>query len=256
MRVIERLNVHVIRRIRIKVMPSRLTRSIASITFDDFAKSSWRVGGPILARHQAPATYFVSGAFSGRTSDGQEFYDPSDLLGVHAAGHEIGGHTYSHYRVRQVSSDKLLSDAARNERFIRTTVGDVVPETFAYPYGDTSLRTKILFAHRFSCCRGTEPGVNRGALDLGQLKTVSLESRQWNAGAIDRWIADAFRTPCWIIFFTHDIADSPTPYGSTPWMIEEALAKTRAAGFEIMTVKNALARACFGMGVRQGSGNG
>ena len=45
---------------------------------------------------------------------------------------------------------------------------------------------------------------------------------------------------------THDIADNPTPYGSTPAMLERAIEKTLAAGIKILTVKNALALACRG----------
>ncbi|HEY2836509.1 MAG TPA: polysaccharide deacetylase family protein, partial [Rhizomicrobium sp.] len=38
-------------------------RPIASITFDDFPKSAWSEGGPVLARHGVRATYYTSGSF-------------------------------------------------------------------------------------------------------------------------------------------------------------------------------------------------
>jgi peptidoglycan/xylan/chitin deacetylase (PgdA/CDA1 family) len=246
MGLLKRSVAHVTQRIQIKRFHSKLTRSIASVTFDDFPKSSWRVGGPILARHHASATFYVAGSLCNRSFNGLEFYTAEDLSAVHAAGHEIGNHTYLHHNVRLVSSESLLTDLVKNSNFVQQTVGDVIPETFAYPFGETSIRTKIVCARNFACCRGTNPGVNFGSLDLGQLKVASLESRQWKMDEIEELIATASHKPCWIIFLTHDIDDSPTPYGSTPSMLEDTLAKTRAAGIDILTVKNALARACFG----------
>jgi peptidoglycan/xylan/chitin deacetylase (PgdA/CDA1 family) len=239
--------VHVVRRIPIRTMPCRLARPIASITFDDFPKSAWRRGGRILADHRAFATYYVAGSLANTTCGGVEFYDRNDLVEVHAAGHEIGAHTYAHRDVRSFSIRELLADAERNDEFVGGVVGDVSLATFAYPYGSVTLRSKLKLGQRFACCRGTEPGINRGLLDLGQLAVVSLESRSWDPTRIDRWIADACRSPSWSIFYTHDIADAPTEYGCTPAMLNETLTKLRKAGIEILTVKNGLARACFGV---------
>ncbi|PMU25782.1 hypothetical protein C1X89_35350, partial [Pseudomonas sp. GP01-A8] len=86
-------------------------------------------------------------------------YDLDDLKAVHAAGHEIACHTFSHQHGPGVSSEGLLADIARNAAFLQETVG-VKPETFAYPYGEVSIRTKTLFAEAFPASRGIRPGVN------------------------------------------------------------------------------------------------
>src|SRR5579871_2035825 len=98
------------------VKSARLTagRPIASITFDDFPKSAWVEGGPILARHGARATYYTSGSFCGRSEDGQAFYGPDDLLALKAAGHEIACHSFAHQPTPSLSSQTLADDAARN----------------------------------------------------------------------------------------------------------------------------------------------
>lgn len=248
MRILERVSAHITRRVPTKVLPARLSRSIVSFTFDDFPKSSWERGGPILAHHNAPATFFVAGSLCNTSSAGIRYYDRSDLDQVVRAGHEIGSHTYKHHHVKQVGSKDLMIDIKENEGFLRDCVSDVIPETFAYPFGETSIRTKLLFSRHFACCRGTETGVNRGFLDLGQLKTSSLESYQWDEKHLDQLIGSAVREPCWIIFVTHDVDDNPSQYGSTPGMLEAALGKVRSAGLDIFTVKNALAMACFGDG--------
>ncbi len=41
-----------------KAKPSRLAgyRPVASVTFDDFPRNAWTLGGPVLARHGVRAT--------------------------------------------------------------------------------------------------------------------------------------------------------------------------------------------------------
>lgn len=246
MHVYDRLRARVISSVKTKPTISKLTESIASVSFDDFPKSSWRAGGPILERYQVKATYYVAGSLCGRTDNGIEYYDETDLAGVYEAGHEIGSHTFAHRNVSEMSSNDLHTDMLDNRAFIRRTVGDVVPETFAYPYGETSLRTKNVFGHHFTCSRGTESGVNKGILDLTQLKVISIESKEWSKESIARVIKKASVQPCWIIFFTHDIADKPSRYGSTSSMLETTIDTTIAGGIRMVTVRDGLALACGG----------
>jgi hypothetical protein len=81
-----------------RIRPARLQgrRPVASITFDDFPKSAWEIGGPVLARHKARGTYYTAGNFCGRTVKGTVFYDEADLRALAAAGHEIACHGYGH----------------------------------------------------------------------------------------------------------------------------------------------------------------
>jgi peptidoglycan/xylan/chitin deacetylase (PgdA/CDA1 family) len=246
MKLVDRAITHAVRMVPMKFIQSRLTRSVVSFTFDDFPKSAWTVGGDILARYGALATYYTAGMFCGRTVDGIEYYDRNDLLGVYAAGHEIGDHTYSHNHGRKIESQHLITDIARNTSFIQEILGDVVPTSFAYPYGEASFRTKRLCAGQFACCRGTEFGINRGFIDLSQLRIVSLEIRMQHTEEVSKSIDIASRIPSWIIFLTHDVAENASIWGSRPEMLVAALSKVREAGLEILTVKDALARACLG----------
>ena len=49
----------------------------------------------------------------------------------------------------------------------------------------------------------------------------------------------------WLIFFSHDVSDDPSPYGCTPVMLEHALATLAAAGIAALPVKHALAAGTF-----------
>ncbi|HEX4179239.1 MAG TPA: polysaccharide deacetylase family protein [Caulobacteraceae bacterium] len=245
MNLLHRINNVATRNIPVKLIRSRLGRPVASITFDDFPKSAWRAGGPILERHGARATYYAAGRFCGQTEDGIEYYDANDLVEVRDAGHEIGCHTFSHQYGTGVRSPLLDADTDRNQSFIGDHLGDYPLSSFAYPYGDVSPRTKLLFSSRFPTSRGIRRGVNSGLIDLAQLKAIGLEKKAWNPAAIERAVGQAARLNAWIIFFTHDISDDPSPFGATSAMLDHALGCVRAAGIDILPVKHALARAVF-----------
>jgi peptidoglycan/xylan/chitin deacetylase (PgdA/CDA1 family) len=242
---LHRINNLATRNLPVKLIRSRLDRPVASITFDDFPRSAWREGGPILERHHATATYYVAGRFCGLTEEGIEYYTSGDLTDVRDAGHEIGCHSFSHLYGTGVSSDALRQDAIRNQAFVGALLGDYPLTSFAYPYGDVSPRTKLLFSSRFPTCRGIRRGFNAGLIDLAQLKAVALEHQAWNPAAIERAVAQAVRRNGWIIFFTHDVSEHPSPFGATPAMLDHALGAVRTAGVDILPVKHALARAVF-----------
>jgi peptidoglycan/xylan/chitin deacetylase (PgdA/CDA1 family) len=237
---IYRLNAFATRQLPIKLARLNAGRALASFTFDDFPKSAWTEGGPILDRFGAKATYYAVGGFCGRTVEAVEQYDEADLKAVHAAGHEIGCHTFTHEHGPGVPSARLREDIARNEAFLRQRLGEA-PVSFAYPYGEVSPRTKALFAKAFAVSRGIRPGVNGAVSDLAQLRAVPLESRSWKALEVERWVEAARASKGWLVFFSHDVSDSPSPYGATPAMLTHALTCVRQAGIDIVTMKDALA---------------
>ena len=216
---------------QVTVKPARLlpARPIASFSFDDFPMSAWENGGPILDRFGARATYYAAGSFCGRRVDGIDYYDEETLREVHAAGHEIGCHSYSHEPSPLIGSEILADDLERNAIFLREALGkDLEPFSFAYPYGQLDPRTKRLLAGLYPSCRGIHPGVNGATSDLAQLKAIALERRSWNANTVERWIDVARAQKAWVVFFSHDVSADPTPYGCTPAMLEHALTRTSA----------------------------
>jgi peptidoglycan/xylan/chitin deacetylase (PgdA/CDA1 family) len=241
----QRLNNLATRHLPVKLVRSRLTRPVASITFDDFPKSAWTQARPILERHDARATYYAAGRFCGQFEDGLEYYDAKDLADIQAAGHEIGCHTFSHQYGTGVASADLERDTTRNQAFVGEILGDYRLTSFAYPYGDVSPRTKRLFSRHFPTSRGIRRGVNGRVIDLAQLKAIALEHQAWRPDAIARAVEKAAVGAGWIIFFTHDVSEAPTRFGATPEMLDHALGCARAAGVDILPVKHALARAVF-----------
>jgi peptidoglycan/xylan/chitin deacetylase (PgdA/CDA1 family) len=228
------------RRLPVKSAPLRGRRAVASVTFDDFPKSAWINGGPLLARYGARGTYYTAGSFAERTVDGIAYYEADDLVALHQAGHEIGCHTFGHRPVPTLSTDELLADLARNTQFLCRFNDDEAPVSFAFPFGDTTLRTKRFYAGRFTTARGVHPGVNAGTIDLAQLSTVGVETYTWDEKKMLRAVADAQAAHGWIVFHSHDVSDSPTPYGCTPAMLESVLKALAGAGIEVLPVREAV----------------
>jgi peptidoglycan/xylan/chitin deacetylase (PgdA/CDA1 family) len=236
----KRLSRMIARRFPVKTAPGRSVRSVASLTFDDFPKSAWTAGGPLMARYCARGTYYAAGSFAGRTVDGIAYYDTGDLSALHAAGHEIGCHGFGHVPVPDLSNAELRADLARNTQFLRPFNDGKAPVSFAFPFGETNLRTKVFYARRFATARGVHPGVNDGTLDLAQLSTVGVETYTWNEAAMARAVAHAKAARGWIVFHTHDVSDTPSPYGCTPAMLESVLKALAAAGIEVLPMREAV----------------
>jgi len=218
-----------------------LERSIVSFTFDDFPRSAFTQGGPILARYGARATYYASGCFYKRTIDGLDYYTAQDALDAGRAGHEIAHHTFSHPHAPDLGARALLEDCARNDVFLGG-LGLRPSGHFAFPYGDADLGVRRLLKTRYLTCRGTQAGLNGARMDAGLLKAVSLERRVWAPGHAGHWIGQLAQRPAWLIFYTHDISDKPSLYGSTPAQLEEALDLARTAGCDILPVGEVFGR--------------
>ena len=227
------------------VRPARMAarKPIASITFDDFPKSAWEIGGKILARYGARGTYYTAGRFCGLTERGTVFYNEGDLRGLAAAGHEIACHGFGHEKTPLLPDAALAADRARNADFLAPFMNGAVLASYAYPHGASSVRTKKFYAGHFSNARGVHPGINQGRIDLAQLNAVSLEMRSFSTEKLDAAIAGALAGNAWISFYTHDVSDSPSEYGSTPGILELALEKLAAAKIDILPMREAVAAA-------------
>ncbi|HEX4742754.1 MAG TPA: polysaccharide deacetylase family protein [Caulobacteraceae bacterium] len=215
-------------------------RPIASFSFDDFPKSAVSQGAAILEKGGLRGTYYLSARFQGLTEDGVDYYDRDDLKRLFDYGHEIGCHTASHVHAPDLTGIGLVKELETNAAFVREALGDARMTTFAFPFGDIDLRTKLFMQDRFAACRTTAPGLNRDVADLGGLRAVSLYSGSTDAGRIRALARETARPRAWLIFYTHDVSDSPTPYGCTPELLQAAVDAVVEAGFEVLPVRNAL----------------
>jgi peptidoglycan/xylan/chitin deacetylase (PgdA/CDA1 family) len=193
---------------------------LLTFTFDDFPKSARTAGAPIVESFGGRATYYTAMGLCGKeTTLGRQF-DADDLRLLVEHGHEIGNHTFSHRSARRCSSFQFLGDVRRCEVAFRTEDVPNWTRHFAYPYGEATFRIKGRLGATMSSCRGTQPGWNGPVVDLNLLRANPLYGGiEQGQAALDLIRENAERAG-WIIFYTHDVSDSPSRYGCTPALLE------------------------------------
>ncbi|MEM7166888.1 MAG: polysaccharide deacetylase family protein [Planctomycetota bacterium] len=218
----------------------RPERPIVSITFDDFAKSAWEAAGPILAAHDAHASYYACGGLLGTEFDGILLANADDVQAVAAAGHEIGCHTHRHVCLQGPSARTLEEELDRNREAMQALLPQQSLQTFAYPFGATGIVGKRLTARRFAAARGVWRGINQGKIDLMQLQTHSVPEVGKDAATARSMIEQLAATNGWLVLYTHDVAAQPSAGGCTPEQLATVLTAARNGGCELLSVAEAL----------------
>ena len=213
---------------------------VLSITFDDFPVTAASTGAQILERHGARGTYYAAAGMANADGPCGPGFSEADIKRLVAAGHEVGCHTSSHADCAQQDVFSTLEDLARN-RDALAGMGAPSPRTHAYPYGETKHAVKDNLPPRFMSARGILPGLNVGAGDLAQLRAYPL----FGAGGIDRVLGamkTAAKRKAWVIGFTHDVADTPSPWGTSADELDLVLREAHKLGFVVLPVTAALQR--------------
>jgi peptidoglycan/xylan/chitin deacetylase (PgdA/CDA1 family) len=93
---------------------------------------------------------------------------------LHDHGHEIGCHTFSHFRVDTLDARTMDEECRRNRNFLSEQCPGIEATNCCYPFGRASLPRKFQLQQRFDTCRGIYEGVNSGIIDLGMLRVIEL----------------------------------------------------------------------------------
>lgn len=107
----------------------------AVITVDDGYQSFYENGVPLLEKFGYPATLFINT----ETVGGNDYMDWELLQKSQERGVEIGNHTHSHAYILNLPVaeryDVFREELTKSQQMIKGHLG-VLPETFAYPYGE------------------------------------------------------------------------------------------------------------------------
>jgi peptidoglycan/xylan/chitin deacetylase (PgdA/CDA1 family) len=209
---------------------------IVTFSFDDFPRTSLTLGARILETFGARATYYTSMSLINTTNRLGELFRREDLETLHDRGHEVASHTFSHLSARQVDYYTFKRDVEWGEAAIEDAMGVTPSGNFAYPYGDVTLRAKKNLGPELVSCRGTCSGLNGLEIDVNLLRANSLYGDVDRAGAAKQLILKNEERRCWLIFYSHDVAESPSPFGCTPELLESVCSFARARKGRVMTV--------------------
>jgi peptidoglycan/xylan/chitin deacetylase (PgdA/CDA1 family) len=226
--------------LRVKPFSLRNRTPMVSFTFDDVPKSAATAGAAILEEHDALGTFYVIGSQVGTRSALWEMIDGEDIVALHRRGHEIACHTFSHRRACDLDAESLDAEIDRNQRYLQTLDASIRIENFAYPFGYGSFTRKHQLGTMFRSCRSIVPGINSGSIDLQFLRAMPLIDRRINRDGVERAFDEAQNNNGWLIFYTHDVADRPSPYGCSPALLREALDAAARRKIPVLNMAEAL----------------
>ncbi len=228
------------RNVAMKTLAMRNDTPLVTFTFDDAPASACSAGAALLEQYQARGTFYISGGGCGLMSPGGRLAGARQLKALHAAGHEIGCHTFSHAAVGAIGRHALIDELERNRKFLQEIYRDIVVRNFAYPYGDLSFRAKRCVEAHFDSCRSLLFGVNAGSIDLGALKSCELQNSSIGRQGVLDIIAATVRHNGWLIFVSHDVDNQPSQFGTTPDLLEFALNAATTAQCRVVSIGSAL----------------
>ena len=222
--------------------PFKLTNRspMVSFTFDDTPVSAVTAGAAMLEHYKARGTFYVAGGLADTWSGHWTTIGAGDVVDLHRRGHEIACHTFSHARTPDLSAAALAAEIEKNRRYLLALDPTIKIENFAYPYGLGAVTRKGQLGKTFRSSRGIVPGVNSGTVDLQYLRSIPLIDRHIDRDRIDRAFDQAVEQNGWIIFYGHDVANVPSPYGCSPWLLRHALENAARRNIPVLSVAEAL----------------
>lgn len=228
----------------------RLTSDAAyvSFTFDDFPRTALTEGGRILIDHSVRGTYFVSLSLLGSQSVSGAIASRHDLSTALGDGHDLGCHTFDHLDGSQVTAAEFERSIEANRAALAASVGDAQFEVFAYPLNGPAAGTKRVAGNHFAACRWGGQTFNRGAIDLNLLRAYFLDKRSREGlDTITELIVSNAAAKGWLIFATHDVADSPSAYGCTPEYFDAVVRLSLESGARVLPMSHV----CNELGITQ-----
>jgi peptidoglycan/xylan/chitin deacetylase (PgdA/CDA1 family) len=214
---------------------------IVSFAFDDFPRTALTTGGRILKSYGARGTYYAAIGLMNCSNDLGEQFRAEDLESLLADGHELASHTFGHVSCRSVSRSTFIREVEKGRRAIEELTGQVDSGNFAFPFGDVTLYAKRALGKSVASCRGIWQGLNGPEVDLNLLRANSLYGDRDKKDRVEELILENERQGSWLIFYSHDVQDTPSRFGCTPALLDFALSYASRRSARILTVAEVVA---------------
>lgn len=221
-----------------RLMPVKLDAPIVSFSFDDCPKSVMENALVPMEAEGWQATVYVAIGLCGTTNHLGLHMNKDDVQAVHAAGHEIGDHTFSHCDGSSLSPEEVLADIDKNQDALNG-LGIRPSQTFAYPYGELTPGLKKALESRFKGARGIHSQTHETSVDLNQIGSSRLYSGS-DFNALLSQIEQLKTSPGWLTIFTHDVRDTPSDFGCTPAQFRTVIEAVKDCGAKVMTLNGAI----------------
>ncbi|KYG71627.1 polysaccharide deacetylase [Roseivirga ehrenbergii] len=210
-----------------------------SFTFDDVHQSALDEARKMLNKHNIKATYYLCLSFL-ESEEVQLKFDLEDLKKCTEDGHELACHTFSHLHFLRTERNDILKDLDLNKALLKRILPDINFDNFSYPFGEQTYTARGIIKDRFTSGRGIEHGINRGIIDLNNLKAVRLYENTHSIAQIESIIQEAKDKGGWLIFYTHDVQDDFSKYGCSPTYFNKVVKLVANQNIDTSTVKTTL----------------
>ena len=213
-----------------------------SLCFDDFPQSAAQIAAPMIERRDWRATWYVAGGFMDKTEpEYGKMFTSEDLNALRRKGHDFGCHTFDHIDCSTANADELQAQVRKSASFLAANgISDV--SSFAFPFGAVDLAAKRAMSQTGLALRGVKPGTNRRSIDLNMLKACGLQDNEGGTARALEELKTLQHQDGWLIIFTHDVRETPSPWGVTPQDYEHLLDAIACSGAEIVTAGNMMNR--------------
>ena len=219
----------------------KLKQPLVSFSFDDCPQSALINGARPLEAQQWRATFYIAMGLCGIENHLGKHMGEADIQSAHHHGHEIADHSFSHIDGQKSDIADFLANIDRNQSALN--VLNIPPSrNFAYPYGCLTPRLKRAIAQKFELARGTHNPAPHRPLKSGNMRfdKALLPSMRLYSGHDFEQVVTALKslrtTPQWLNIFTHDIRDTPSPYGCTPEQFLQIIALTQSIGAKVLPI--------------------
>ncbi len=222
------------------------TTPTISFSFDDAPHSAFTQGGDILNSFGTSATYYISLGKLGSDSPSGPIASLDDLRRAVKEGHELGCHTFDHKNSWETKPSQFVESVLKNRQVLSQALPEITFETLAYPICGPRPATKRIVGRLFKCCRGGGQTFNCGETDLNYLKAFFLDFRNGDSIDVIRKLVERnMNSRGWLIFATHDISNSPSPFGCSISFFREVVAHAVNSGSRILPICKAYEQLIF-----------
>jgi peptidoglycan/xylan/chitin deacetylase (PgdA/CDA1 family) len=225
---------------RSKPFTMRNSAPLVSFTFDDVPDSACLNGAAVLEERGIRGTFYVAAGTCGSMDTHWRVITRDQVTALHARGHEIGCHTFSHVAVDRLDAAGMAEECRRNGAARRELCDGIQITNFCYPFGRLSLARKLQLQKRFDTCRGIYEGINTGTIDLGVLRVIELYDRTLTSEKLRKVLRETRERNGWLAFYTHDVAAEPSWIGCSPALLRSVVAAVQAEGLACLPIRDAL----------------
>lgn len=216
-----------------------LSEAIISFTFDDVPNSAFTEGAAILRKFGYNGTYYVALSLFEEGRPCSSNFNSQHLNEVIKEGSELACHTYGHLNYYHSNDNQIIADLEKNQDKIAELIPNYKFTNFSYPYGAQTISARRIVKDKFISARGVQSGINHNNIDLIDLKAHQLGSHMKLddfKGIIDQ----AIKLKGWLIFFTHEIKETPKEFDCTPALLQGVADYCSKKCISVLTIEKAM----------------